>query len=245
MTAGGTERVPSVPNNKGGTTVPDDQNLPPNPPPTGDADQASMPPGAATPPPPAPRTPAPPQAPAAPQSPGAPQAPYAAAPPTGIGQPADLITRFLAKLIDSVLIAIVYGIVFSVLVVGLILGAMSGVSGSGFIAGVLSSVILTGLLVGYYAFMESSRGQTVGKMLMKIEVRGPDGQRPTMEQAVKRNAYLAIGLIGIIPIIGTLLAPLLSVGATIAIAVTINSNTATRQGWHDMFADGTSVIKIG
>jgi uncharacterized RDD family membrane protein YckC len=144
-----------------------------------------------------------------------------------------------------VLIGIVYGIVFSVLVVGLILGAMSGVSGSGYISGVLSSVILTGLLVGYYAFMESTRGQTVGKMLMKIEVRGPDGQRPTMEQAVKRNAYLAIGLIGIVPIIGTPLAPLLSLGATIAIAVTINSNTATRQGWHDMFADGTSVIKIG
>ncbi len=155
------------------------------------------------------------------------------------------MTRFLAKLIDGILLGLVYGFLVVFLVLGLIFGAMAGGMGGGFIASAISTLISTALFVGYFAFMESSRGQTVGKMLLKIEVRGPDGQHPTLEQALKRNAYLAIGLVGIIPILGTLLAPLLSLGATIAIAVTINSNTATRQGWHDMFADGTSVIKVG
>lgn len=244
----------------------DDQNVPPasgvDPPdgPPPDARPTTPPAGAHPPPPTAPQTPAASQAPAAPQAPAPPQAPAASQAPAaptppqapsapqvsaGIGQPADLVTRFLAKLIDGVLLGVAYGILVSFLLVGLVFGTMTGGTSSGYIAGAISTVVSTALLVGYFALMESSRGQTVGKMLMKIEVRGPDGRKPTMEQAVKRNAYLAVGLIGIIPILGGLLAPLLSLAATIAIAVTINNNAATRQGWHDLFADGTSVIKIG
>jgi uncharacterized RDD family membrane protein YckC len=212
--------------------------------PTSDASQQPLgpppgqhpagPPAAAQPPPPA----------AAPSH-HAPPAPAGPQPATGVGQPADLVTRFLAKLIDSVLLGVTYGLLVTFLLLGLVFGALVGGSSGGFIASAISTLVSTALFIGYFAYMESSQGQTVGKMLMKIEVRGPDGQYPTLEQALKRNAYLAIGLVGIIPILGTLLAPLLSLGATIAIAVTINSNTATRQGWHDLFADGTSVIKVG
>lgn len=217
--------------------MPEDHNVPPS----GDATSPVVPPAG----PPATAQPPPPRAPQAPAAPRAPQAPAAPQASTGIGQPADLVTRFLAKLIDGILLGVVYGFLVVFLVLGLIFGAMAGGTGGGFIASAISTLISTALVVGYFAFMESSRGQTVGKMLLKIEVRGPDGQHPTLEQAIKRNAYLAVGLVGIIPILGTLLAPLLSLGATIAIAVTINSNTATRQGWHDVFADGTSVIKVG
>ena len=41
------------------------------------------------------------------------------------------------------------------------------------------------LYVGYFAFFESYRGQTIGKQVMKLKVFGPDGaSNPTMEQAV-------------------------------------------------------------
>jgi uncharacterized RDD family membrane protein YckC len=79
---------------------------------------------------------------------------------------------------------------------------------------------------------------------MKLQTRGPHGQNPTTEEALKRNAFLAIGVLGIIPVVGAL-APLLSLVAVIAIAVTISNNTETRQGWHDNFAGGTRVVKLG
>ena len=169
--------------------------------------------------------------------------------PTGVGLPADLLNRFLARLIDYVLLAVVNGVLVSVLVVGTIMGSSSGGFGMGvggsFLVNAVTSVLSAALTLGYFAFMESSRGQTIGKMLLKLETRGPGGGRPTLEQAIKRNAFTAIGVIGLIPILGWILSPVLSVLAVVMIAVTINNNTGTRQGWHDQFAGGTSVIKIG
>jgi len=168
-------------------------------------------------------------------------------PAPGTGQPADLMARFLARLIDYVLLAVVQVFVIGIIVVGVFMGSSTpgfGASGS-FASGAVSAILGAAVALGYFAFMESSRGQTVGKMALKLETRGAAGGRPTMEEAVKRNAFTAIGIIGIIPILGWFLSPLLSLAAVIMIAVTINNNTATRQGWHDQFAGGTSVIKIG
>jgi uncharacterized RDD family membrane protein YckC len=91
--------------------------------------------------------------------------------------------------------------------------------------------------------MESRNGQTVGKMLLKLKTVGPDGGNPTVEEAVKRNAFYAIGLASWIPILG-IFAGLAELAAVIYIAVSINGSP-TKQGWHDTFAGGTSVIKIG
>lgn len=178
--------------------------------------------------------------------PGMTPPPMPAAP--GVGQPADLLNRFLARLIDYVLLFVVNMIIVSVLVIGAIMDASGGTgfgTGSSFLADVVSSLLIALIALGYFAYMESSRGQTIGKMLLKLETRGPTGGRPTMEQALKRNAFTAIGVIGIIPILGWVLSPILSLVAVIMIAVTISNNTTTRQGWHDQFAGGTSVIKIG
>ena len=168
-------------------------------------------------------------------------------PAPGVGQPADLLHRFLARLIDYVLLIVVNVLVVTVLVVGAIMGVSGGGLGSGtdYLASLVSSVLTAAITLGYFAFMESSRGQTVGKMLLKLETRGPNGGQPTLEEALKRNAFTAIGVIGIIPILGWILSPILSLVAVIMIAVTISNNTATRQGWHDQFAGGTSVIKVG
>jgi len=169
-------------------------------------------------------------------------------PAPGVGQPADLMSRFLARLIDYLLLIVVNIVIVSVVVVGAIMGAsadgMMG-TGSSFLANVVSSILTAGIALGYFAFMESSQGKTIGKMVMKLETRGPDGGQPTLEQAVKRNAFTAIGVIGIIPILGWVLSPVLSLVAVVMIAVTINNNAATRQGWHDLFAGGTSVVKVG
>lgn len=196
----------------------------------------------------------PPQAPAGgsftPSEPGmAPPPPMQA--PSGVGQPADLMNRFLARLIDMVLLAVVNGILVGGVVVGMLMNA-SNVPGTGFAmstgtgyaATAVSSILSTLIVLGYFVFLESSRGQTVGKMLLKLETRGPGGGRPTVQQALKRNAFLAIGLLGIVPFLN-FVSGLLSLAAYILIAVSINNNKTTRQGWHDEFAGGTSVVKIG
>lgn len=173
-----------------------------------------------------------------------------AAASSGVGQPADLMTRFLARLIDFIVLWIANVVIVGFIVVGAILGAAGGMGsmfggGTSFLASLIGTIVSTAIFIGYFALLESNSGQTLGKMLMKIKVQGPDGQNPTMEQGVKRNGYLALYLIGIIPFIGWFLAPLATAAAAIYIAVTINNNTTTRQGWHDEFADGTKVIKIG
>ena len=107
------------------------------------------------------------------------------------------------------------------------------------IIGVLSSV----LYLGYFAYMESSRGQTIGKMVMKLKVvrsrrrEQPDhgAGRPPQHLARRRPRSR------IVPFVGYLLGGLASLGAVILIAIGINSDTVKRQHWFDTFAGGTQV----
>ena len=172
---------------------------------------------------------------------------YGYGPPSGVGQPADLLMRFLARLIDFVLIGIVNAIISAILVVG-ILGLNGGgygfSMGASFASGAISAIISATLSLGYFTLMESRNGQTVGKMLLKLQTQGPSGATPTTEEALKRNAWVALGILGVIPIVGGLIGGLATLAIVIVIAVTIN-NSPTKQGWHDEFAGGTKVIKIG
>ena len=106
---------------------------------------------------------------------------------------------------------------------------------------------MAAIALGYFALLESNRGQTVGKMIMKLQTFGPDGvSKPTMEQAVKRNIYAGLYILGIIPFIGWFLlywaAPL---ALAIYMAITLNKDQPNHQGWHDKFAGGTLVKQIG
>lgn len=191
-----------------------------------------------------------------PPPPGEWQQPGAMPPPPqrptgGIGQPADLMPRFLARLIDYLILAVAEAILIGLVVVGVFMGGDVGDlspwgfgEGTSYAANAISSVITTLITLAYFTLMESSRGQTLGKMLLKLETRGPAGGHPTFEQALKRNAFVAIGVLGIIPFLG-FISGLLSLAAVIMIAVTISNNTVTRRGWHDDFAGGTTVVRIG
>lgn len=167
-----------------------------------------------------------------------PQQPYQP-PVSTAGQPGDLGTRFLARIIDAVLVGVVSGVVFGIL--GVAAWGIGGRSGSYFYS-VLSTIASTALALGYFVFMESSRGQTVGKMLLKLRVQSPEGRNPTVEQSLRRNSWMAISLIGIVPILGGLVAGLASLAAVIYIAVTINADAVARRGWHDQFG-GTRVVR--
>ena len=221
-------------------------NQPPSDPP---ADAGNAPP----PPPPA-YSPAPP--PAQPTTPyGAPTyGSYGAAPDPGVypasgaGAPGGLLERFLARLIDGILLGIVSFLLGSLLIVGALMNESNGgnmlTGGGSYAASAVLALIGVAIQMGYFVYMESSRGQTLGKMALKLRTVGVAGGNPTTEEAVKRNIFNAIGLVGLIPVLGLLSGPL-SLIAVIAIAVTINGDPVNRQGWHDKFAGGTRVVKIG
>lgn len=116
--------------------------------------------------------------------------------------------------------------------VGSGLGSFFGGFGTG---SLVTAVVTAAITIGYFALMESQMGQTVGKMLLGLRTEGPDGNKPSLEHAFKRNAWYALA---IVPWIGGLA----QLAATIYIAVTIN-NSPDRIGWHDTFAGGTRVVK--
>lgn len=236
---------------------PDDGGSDGPPPPTPSPPQGGYDAGPTPPPPPPPPgqgsygTGATPPPPGGWQQPGTmPPPPGGGAMTGGVGQPADLLPRFLARLIDYILLAVVNGILVSFVVVGTLMGSDAGsvtgwgMSSTSFAANAVATIITAAITLGYFALMESSRGQTVGKMLLKLQTQGPGGGNPTTEQALRRNAFTAIGVLGIVPFLG-FVAGLLSLAAVIMIAVTINNNKQNRHGWHDDFAGGTTVVKIG
>ena len=172
------------------------------------------------------------------------QPPYGAAP--GGTRPAELLDRFLARLIDGILTGVVNAIIVSAIVVGAMMGESGGFGvASSFAAGAIAAVLSTAIYLGYYSFMESSRGQTVGKMVMKLRTVGPTGDNPTFEQAIRRNIWVGFGILGVVPIIGGLVGSIATLVAVIMIAVGINNDTVNRQAWHDHFAGETRVLKVG
>jgi hypothetical protein len=147
---------------------------------------------------------------------------HGAYPPAGGQQPGGLLLRWVARIIDGILIAIVsYALIF--------------------LTDTLSNFWVTGLFTGaltfvYFVAFEVSIGSTPGKKLLGLSVRGPAGApKPTPGQSAIRNLWT---LLPIIPFIGGLL----GVVAIIVIAVTI-SGSPTKQGKHDELAGGTQVLK--
>jgi uncharacterized RDD family membrane protein YckC len=128
--------------------------------------------------------------------------------------------RFVALLIDSIILAIVS------ILIGFVLGLFLGVLGAEpEQAAVVGNVV--GILIAwlYFALQESSPKQaTIGKQAMGISVSDLNGDRITFARATGR--YFAKILSGIILLIGYIMAAF----------------TEKRQALHDMIA-GTVVVK--
>lgn len=166
-----------------------------------------------------------------------PSQPYPPQPPAaGFPRPGELLERFLARLIDGVILGVSFGI---------IAGVISAIF-NGYLYWFLTAVVSAVGYLAYFTLLESSRGATIGKQVLKLKVVGPDGSSlPTQEQALRRNIWTAFGIAGVVPIIGSLIGGLASLVAVIMIAVGISGDPANRQGWHDRFAGGTRVLKMG
>lgn len=143
-------------------------------------------------------------------------------PPLAHGEPGSLGLRFLARIIDGVLVGIVS------FVLALLFGMQSNILVTGLFSGLLTFI--------YFVALEVSSGATLGKKLLGLSVHGPGGApKPDAKQSAIRNSFT---LLSIIPYIGGLLAII----AYIVIAVTINGSP-TKQGKHDELAGGTQVVK--
>lgn len=160
------------------------------------------------------------------------------------GRPGELMDRFLARLIDGVILGVAYWILSSIFT-NMFLGGFTNSVGELFLYYVVLSIVFTALALGYFAFMDSTKGQTLGKMVMKLQVLGPNGGNPTVEQSIRRNIIYAANLVSIVPILGWIVGPIAALVGVIMIAVGINNDPVRRQAWHDKFAGGTAVVKIG
>ena len=144
-------------------------------------------------------------------------------PSPSIVEPGGLVVRFLARLVDGIIV----GIVGFVLL---------------FALHMQSHILVTGLFTGvlmfaYFVALETTQGSTIGKKLFGLTVRGPAGApKPDLSQSAIRNAFT---LLPIVPFVGGLLGFI----AMVVIAVTI-TGSPTKQGKHDELAGGTQVLKV-
>ena len=86
--------------------------------------------------------------------------------------------RFVSMVIDSIVVSMIFG------ALGVMLGA--GIMEGGMVPwywGLLSFIFY----IGYFTYLEGSRGQTIGKMITRIKVVREDNTPIDMNQAFKRN----------------------------------------------------------
>ncbi len=133
--------------------------------------------------------------------------------------PAEIPVRLAARAID-------------VMVLVAISGLLGWRIGFGFDWLTMTAIVV----MAYFALSDTFWGATLGKLAVGLRVIGPDENRPTLKQAVIREAFTVLGAI---PFIG----PVLALAAWIWIFLSIRSNPL-RQGKHDMLAGGTRVVRL-
>ncbi len=203
--------------------------------------------GAPIPPPPAGNW----QAPPPPQPSGFQQAPIEPGPAPGIAY-ADLVTRVIAYVIDSILLAVagaIVGLVLGVAILGFLLtgGFVLAVFG----AAILALVMLV-LSAVYFVYTWTTMRASPGQKILNLEtVNAADGATLTQPQAIRRWAFLfgpqavasalqfGLGASDI-----SWLSPLISLLSLLYVIYLLYSASQSpkRQGFHDAQA-GTVVIK--
>jgi uncharacterized RDD family membrane protein YckC len=162
--------------------------------------------------------------PAQPITPPPVSAPVAAGAPLTDTPYAGVLIRFAAAFIDSIILGIVSS------VIGFILGMLAGLTGGDStvvsIVSILSSILQFAIYIAYSVYFIGSKGQTPGKMVMKIKViKLEDKSVPGYTSAFLRE------------IVGKIASSIvLSLGYFWAIW------DPKKQTWHDKIA-GTVVVK--
>lgn len=134
--------------------------------------------------------------------------------------PAEIPIRVAARALDAV-----------------VLVATGGLLGWGIGFG-FDWLLLTAVGVwAYFALCDAVWGATLGKRVVGLRVIGPEGGRPTLKQALIREAFTVLGAV---PFAG----PLIALAAWIWIFLSVRSS-ALRQGKHDTLAGGTRVVRVG
>jgi uncharacterized RDD family membrane protein YckC len=197
--------------------------------------------GAPTPPPPSGNYGAPP-----PQggfNPNFQQPPVEAGPAPGIVY-ADIVTRIIALVIDSIILYIPY-----IIVAGIFITALFATGGA--IATVFALVIgvaYAALAGAYFVWTWTTQRASYGMKFLKLEVvNAADGATLTQPQAIRRFLYLYAGnLIAIVgqQVFGFGLGSLCGLIGLVYVVYLLytTSQSAKRQGFHDLQA-GTVVIK--
>jgi uncharacterized RDD family membrane protein YckC len=128
--------------------------------------------------------------------------------------------RLVARLIDFVLVGAVSWLL------------VSGVLGLG---AIVSALLVGTLIFAYFVVLESYFGRTLGKLALRLRVLGAKGRRPTLEEAVFRNCWVAPLILAGIPLLGLVCLAGVGVAAAV-IGIQINSDPMYAMAWHDRFA---------
>jgi len=128
--------------------------------------------------------------------------------------------RLVARLIDFALVAAGTWFLFSA-VLGL------GTFLSAFFVGCLT--------MAYFTLLESYFGRTLGKVVLRLRVFGAKGRKPTLEEALFRNSWVAPLVLAGVPLLGLLCLAGVAVAAAV-IGVQINNDPMYAIAWHDRFA---------
>jgi uncharacterized RDD family membrane protein YckC len=170
------------------------------------------------------------------------QAAVEAGPAPGVAY-ADVVTRIIALVIDSIILWIPWIVIWTIVVAA---AFMSG--GIGFtLIGLVLGVIWAAVTGAYFVWTWTTMRATYGQKFLKLEtVNAADGATLTRDQAIKRWAFLfgpnAVALVAsnVLGLLGSLVSLLVLV-YVIYLLYTM-SQSPKRQGYHDVQA-GTVVVK--
>ncbi|MDE0187653.1 MAG: RDD family protein [bacterium] len=141
--------------------------------------------------------------------------------------------RLVARIIDVAIIGFVVIFLTIVGVAGLLVGSETdedALAAAALFIGFGGLAFFTVLMLLYEPTLIALRGQTLGKMAMRIMVaRAEDGEVPGWGKAIGR--WILPGLLGLIPVAGGLLVLL------VYLSLLWDDR---RQGWHDKM--GTTVV---
>ena len=170
------------------------------------------------------------------------QAAVEAGPAPGVAY-ADLVTRIIAMVIDSIILWIPWIIVFSVVAGAFVLSGGFGFAIVGLVLGVIWAAVTAAYFVWTWTTMRASYGQ---KFLKLETVNAADGATLTRDQAIKRWAFLfgpnAVAMVAsnVLGLLGSLVSLLVLVYVIYLLYTA--SQSPKRQGYHDIQA-GTVVVK--